>query len=179
MSNIKKIKSYIPKSTDVFLFDTNVWLYLYCPIGNYNRYVTEAYSVFLAKVLTIKSQIVVPAQVVSEFFNVYIKLEFERKKYLAPSKFQSFKKDFRNTHNYNDTIQEISSLIKDKILKYSTPTNDFFDELEISTILDGNNFDFNDKYFQELSRYNSYKIVTNDKDMLNCSDVEIISTQTK
>lgn len=34
---IKDIKKYAPKAMDNFFFDNNVWIYLFCPIGNHDK----------------------------------------------------------------------------------------------------------------------------------------------
>ena len=35
------LMSYEPKDDDRIFFDTNVWLYLFCPIGNYKSEIIE------------------------------------------------------------------------------------------------------------------------------------------
>ena len=45
------LMSYEPKDDDKIFFDTNVWLYLFCPIGNYKSEIIEQYSTEFYKIL--------------------------------------------------------------------------------------------------------------------------------
>ena len=45
------LMSYEPKYDDKIFFDTNVWLYLFCPIGNYKSKIIEQYSTVFYKIL--------------------------------------------------------------------------------------------------------------------------------
>ena len=44
MSKTIKISSYNLKEEDRFFFDTNIWLYLFCPIGQYRKECVEKYK---------------------------------------------------------------------------------------------------------------------------------------
>lgn len=45
------VMSYEPNDDDKIFFDTNVWLYLFCPIGNYKSEIVEQYSKLFYKIL--------------------------------------------------------------------------------------------------------------------------------
>ena len=47
MTNIFDITTYSPKKDEPFLFDANIWMYLYCPLGNYKRKTIRIYDQFL------------------------------------------------------------------------------------------------------------------------------------
>lgn len=71
------------------------------------------------KILQNKGEIYTSAMVISEFFNVYARIEFSIKKDAEPNKYINYKRDFRNTDEYKELAQKICKLINDKILKYS------------------------------------------------------------
>ena len=63
------ITDYVPKHSDKFFFDNNIWMYLYCPIGNYNKYVVDKYSDFFGKILDVKALLSV-ASSATDFINI-------------------------------------------------------------------------------------------------------------
>jgi hypothetical protein len=76
MNNIYDIDNYCPSENEGFLFDCNVWMYLFCPIGNYKSNIVYKYSTFFKKILVNKSKIFILALTISEFFNSYVRLEY-------------------------------------------------------------------------------------------------------
>ncbi|MEN8120208.1 MAG: PIN domain-containing protein [Bacteroidota bacterium] len=162
------INSYIPKSTDKFFFDNNVWMYLYCPIGNYNEYSVSKYSIFFAKILDVGAKIYVSALILSEFYNSFSRLDFN---IWRNGEEKDYKKDFRPTQRYKETSETIVTTIESRILGVAERINDEFTNIPIDEISRNcTDLDFNDSYYIELSKKCACKIVTNDRDFLNISD---------
>ncbi|RGJ30454.1 type II toxin-antitoxin system VapC family toxin [Fusobacterium varium] len=152
-------------SEDVILLDTNVWIYLFYPLGSYGKSISAKYSSFYKEILKLKCTIIVPAIVVSEFFNTCIKFEFAIFKDSDPVKYQNFKKDFRGTVEYVSVVQKLTETIKSSVLKNSLLINDCFNEMKIESILSSDQeFDFNDKALIEICKKYNAKILTHDKD---------------
>jgi hypothetical protein len=105
----------------------------------------------------------------SEFFNRSVRIELDSVKKINPQKYQDFKKDFRNTPGYNQTAKVLHDIIKKQILKIEKVIDDGFSEININRLLDDPiNYDFNDRYYQELAEIKNLKIVTNDTDFAVC-----------
>ena len=51
------VKTYTAKRLDVFFFDNNIWMYLFCPLGEYNKSRQKQYSELLKSVKTANSTI--------------------------------------------------------------------------------------------------------------------------
>ena len=172
------LMSYKPNSDDKVFFDTNVWLYLFCPIGNYKKEVIEQYNMVFYKILKSGCRIYTTSLVISEFFNTYCRIDFKIKKKEDKSKYKDYKHDFRNTEEFNILAEDICDIISNKIFKYAQKLDDNFNNMDMSNVLVADkNFDFNDKYFAQLCQDNNIKIITNDKDFLSLSNkVEIITT---
>ena len=171
------LMSYEPKDDDKIFFDTNVWLYLFCPIGNYKSEIIEQYSTVFYKILKSGCRIYTTSLVISEIFNTYCRIDFQIKKKENPTKYRVYKSDFRNTEEFNTLTEDICDIINNKIFKYAQKIDDNFNNLDMSKILIADkNFDFNDKYFSQLCEDNNMKIITNDKDFLKLSNkVEIVT----
>lgn len=171
------LMSYEPKEDDKIFFDTNVWLYLFCSIGNYKSEIIEKYSTVFYKILKSGCRIYTTSLVISEFFNTYCRIDFKIKQKENKDKYKEYKCDFRNTEEFNILIEDICDIINNKIFKYAQKLDDNFNSVDMSKILVADkNFDFNDKYIAQLCQDNNIKIITNDKDFLKLSNkVEIIT----
>ena len=162
------ITDYIPKHSDKFFFDNNIWMYLYCPIGNYNQFVVEKYSNFFGKILDVKAKIYVSSLILSEFYNTYIRLDFNIWK---GKEKKDFKKDYRPFKQCKTTSEIIINSIESRILCVSERINDEFIDIPINKLIEKIGLlDFNDSYYVELAKKNNFKIVTNDRDFENVED---------
>jgi len=168
------INLYQPKTTDKFFFDNNVWMYLYCPIGNHNAYSVSKYSDFFGKVIDAGATIFVSSLVLSEFYNSYSRLDFNIwRNGIA----KDYKKDFRKTERFRETSETIVNTIESRILGIAERINDEFVSIPIEEISEKCKvLDFNDSYYIELSKKHGCKIVTNDRDFLSITDdIEILT----
>jgi len=174
MSNIIAIDSYQPQDRDSFFFDTNIWMYLYCPMGNYRRRITRKYDGFLKRVLQAKSSIFISSLVLSEFFNAYSRLEFNLLKDKEPSKYKDFKKDFRGTEAYKRMVNSIKTIVKTQILKLAKRIDDKFSNINLDELFENiERSDFNDNYYQLLAATENIKIVTNDSDFASTRKIPV------
>lgn len=178
MHKIFDIEKYSPAEGERFLFDTNIWMYIFCPIGNYKKHIVGQYSSFLKKVIGTKAEIIINLLILSEFINSYLRLEFEIFKMRNPD--AEFKRDFRKNSSYKRITHDISSAVKN-ILKISKGVDDKFSSIDIGSIIsefEKQNLDFNDLYYQGFCQIEKVKIVTNDKDFRH-ADNEIITGNPK
>lgn len=166
--------------TDQFFFDTNVWLLLYSPVGNFQLSDQKQYSKLFEELLTKDSAIFITSMILSEISNVQLRFVF--KQWITTNKLvgMEFKRDFVGTAEYKNAVTSISELLK-KILKLPNIhlTGDNFNAINKDAVL--SNFvhiDFNDSYVVELAILNNYRIVTNDTDFLKLANkIDIISTK--
>lgn len=177
MSRIIDLRYYVPTAADTFFFDTNVWMYLYCPLGNYRRARIKAYDHFLKQIIQNKARVYISSLVLSEFFNAYLRLEFNILKKKKPKKYKDFKKDFRPTREYIELMSEIMSTIRSQILKLARRVDDRFSVLDINELFSTvEQADFNDAYYAIFSKFNSFAIVTDDGDFdMNKIDIRILT----
>lgn len=177
MSNKIDIRTYNPTREDSFFIDNNIWMYLFCPVGNYNEYSVNIYNEFFRKILQNECTIYTSSIIISEFFNAYCKVDYKIKRRSNPS-LRDYKRDFRNTPYFEELSKEVCQIIKDKILKYSIRLNDDFSTIDIDAILNENkNFDFNDMYIVKLCEDKNLKILTNDKDFLHFqNNIDVVTS---
>ena len=172
-AKIIDILSYSPRSDDLFFFDNNIWMYLFCPLGNYYQNKQDIYSSFLESTKTANSTIFINSMVLSEFSNSYLRMDFELWKNEFDKPEAHFKRDFVGSKRYQETVKEIGSGLR-SILKFCERTTDSFNAVEMSNILHHfEKIDFNDSYYLELSRLNKWKIVTDDQDFVKNGDHEV------
>jgi Zn-finger protein len=104
MIKIQDISTYIPKATDIFFFDNNVWMFLFCPIANAKKEQQKKYSQFYKEVNSVSACIWINSLVLSEFCNAWLRIEFKNWK------------NKNDKHNYNHKIQKYT-IIKRKVQK--------------------------------------------------------------
>jgi predicted nucleic acid-binding protein len=166
MPEIVDIRNYQPKASDVFLFDNSVWMYLFCPLGNYNKNKQKHYSSFFKLAQSSQSTIFINSMVISEFSNRYLRLDFEEWKKAEKKYSADYKRDFIGTERYTSTVEDLQISIN-KIMQTSEKGSDNFNAIDLSAV--GKhlaNIDFNDSYLLELAKLNNYAIVTDDQDFV-------------
>lgn len=175
MATIHNISTYAIKKDDKFFFDTNIWLYMHCSIGNYSAQLVQDYSDFYQRVKTAGATILTNTLLISEFVNTYSRLEFNIRK--KSDGLSDFKKDFRSNPTYKPLLDNINLLTEKKILKSSEKIQDSFHEFEENNFFSNpNTYDFNDEYYCYIAEKLNFKIVTNDKDFKSTNyNVEIIT----
>jgi len=77
MCKIFDIKRYSPSKDERFMFDTNIWMYIFCPIGDYKKHIVGQHSSFLKKLINAKAEVIINSLILSEFINSYLRLEFK------------------------------------------------------------------------------------------------------
>lgn len=181
-SKIINISDYTPGEGDKFIFDCNVLMYIFYTFGDYSDHLMEPYKLFFNKIAVKHDCIVYPAILLSEFTNTFIQNEYKR--YLKENHLGrnfNFKHSFKPTEEYKSTINEISEIINTQLLALPSAVilNDNFESMDVPHLfINENVFDFNDRYFGELSKLNDYYIVTNDRDFRYIDDVRIITANT-
>ncbi|MCZ2615798.1 hypothetical protein ACRFA2_04625 [Bacteroides hominis] len=172
------ISGYTPSSTDTYLFDNNIWMFIFCPIANVLKKKQREYSSFLQSILSVKASIFVTSMILSEFANAYLRLDYDLWKKDTRQYSANYKKDYLKSERYRETSKEVISSIK-AILKLTEAMPDDFHMINIDNILTlFEKIDFNDSYYIELCKTKSLKIVTDDRDFgRDCvSEITIISS---
>lgn len=161
---IYDIKEYNPSSMDSYLFDNNIWMFLFCPIGNTSLKKQKVYSNFLQAVTTCRATIFVTSMILSEFANACLRLDCELWKKDVQNYGKDYKRDYRKSEHYKMMVKTIISSIK-TILKIAKQIPDDFNSINIENILISfEKRDFNDSYYIELCKSKSLKMVTDDRD---------------
>ncbi len=178
MINVCNVVDYNPTSKDVFFFDNNIWMFLFCPIANTQRNKQKKYSNFFKSVNSVRACIWINSLVLSEFCNAWLQIEFKKWRQLPDNAFQNnFKKDFVPSDAYKKVITDIINTVR-QIVSFTEKASDNFNAVNLEKIYSElNNCDFNDSYYLELARLNNWKIVTDDTDLFknNSLNVEILT----
>ncbi|MBN2745690.1 MAG: hypothetical protein JXR34_03105 [Bacteroidales bacterium] len=179
MTKVHDISTYQPKSSDVFFFDNNVWMFLFCPIANAKKEQQKKYSDFFKLVNMVSACIWINSLVLSEFCNAWLRIEYKNWLKNPKNVNKDYKKDFVKSDAYIETIKEIKFALN-QIRNQTEKTTDEFNSINFDNVLSElENCDFNDSYYLELARQKKWIIVTDDSDFFknNKLDVEIISAK--
>lgn len=159
-------KDFDFKTNQSFLFDTNVWMFLFCPIGNYREKKQQAVSKFFERVLSShNNQIVIISSIVSEFANAFLRLDFKLWKDREKLYGADFKRDYFSTQHSKDTRDTIAHVLRTKILPNCERYPDSFNSLDIESIIKlYKTLDYNDALFYHFCRDKNWHFVSDDTD---------------
>ncbi len=139
-------------------------MYLFCPLGSYEKSRQSKYSSFLKDVQSARGTIFTSSLILSEFINRYLRLDFNQWKNKNSLPGADFKRDYMKSCRYSEAITEIQPSIR-SILRLCEKTPDNFQAINIDQILIHlSSIDFNDGYYIELASSQNWKIVTDDRD---------------
>ncbi len=155
----------VSENEQVFI-DTNILIFLFSPdFVSSNERNIEQYSKILEILLEKDAKLHISSIVVSEFINRILRIGYEKNR----DKYPDFKKDYRNSSEYKETLKLILKELK-KILKISHKINDDFDEFDILSWYQkdiNQDLDFNDLHIAYLVEKNNLKLLSNDSDFKN------------
>lgn len=158
------IKDFTPKFNQMFFFDNNIWMFLFSPIGNYQKIKQSNISNFLQLLKSTNCDIVLNSLVLSEFSNANLKLDFKLWKEETKNYNADYKKDYLLTPRYKNTVDVVASCIN-QILKLSERYSDSFNAINTNNLLTlFVEMDFNDAYYLEICTTNKWILVSDDND---------------
>ncbi len=159
-----KLNDFSPKFNQMFFFDNNIWMFLFCPIGNYQKNKQANISSFLQLLKSKNCDIVLSSLVLSEFSNANLKLDFKLWKEETKNFTADYKKEYTLTSRYKNTLEVVVSCVN-QILKLSESYSDNFNSINSDGFLASfREMDFNDSYYLELCQSNNWILVTDDND---------------
>jgi predicted nucleic acid-binding protein len=177
--NVNNIQNLINKN--IFL-DTNIWIYLFCPLGHSKEFIVRKYSRAFNRLIHSDNKLYIDVMILSEFINRYLRLAFHV--YMENNNIESgfdFKKDYKQTDDFKENIQLIVSTIKNKILPKVSVANFNYGNKNIEELIDNlkdKMTDFNDLHFEKLCKTKGFILLTDDGDYSD-SSLDIISGNPK
>ena len=171
--NIHSIERYDFPAGKGYFFDTNIWLYIYGPIGWPDER-SDIYSRALKGIRDSKGTIYINCMIISEFINTFSRIEFKQQ-----SEFLRYK-EFRSSLKYRAIAQDIAYNVK-KIFKSTLacdPELQVINFPEVMDMFEQGKYDFNDLLFAQICRAKNLVFVTHDKDFSELG-VEILTANKK
>lgn len=167
-NNVIPISNYSIKSSDTFFFDNNIWMYIFCPLANFQKDKRQKiYSGLFSNLLSRKSHIYTNSLVLSEFANRYLRLDFDiaKRDIKTQGALNDYKRDFVGTTRYIDTAKDVKSNLL-KITTFCQRSSDEFNSINLDTIFSlFTNIGFNDSYYLHLASKKGWIIVSDDSDL--------------
>ena len=165
MSKISLANYSLDSSTRILL-DTNILINLFYPIMSSNNYMHD-YQILWGKVLDANATLLLPAMQVSEFINRCIRFQYALYKETQSSDFD-YKRDYRNTDDYRENMNNILDIVRDEILPHFSVINDNFDKIDSKKLyIYGFSYDFNDALLVGIAESFNADIITHDSDFAN------------
>lgn len=163
-----KIKDYQVASTSSYIFDTNVWIFLFAPLAGAKKYKQKMYSQLLADILSRKATIWINSLIVSEYVNAVLRLAFKQWMHNNNLYSADFKRDFRPTADYQTALADVNAQVSD-ILNICERRPDNFNHIDISAVINSMNAascDFGDAMIVDVCNHNKeIHLVSDDTDI--------------
>lgn len=173
-NEVFSLRNFEIKTNQSFFFDNNIWMYLFCPIGDYKRDKQINISKFLDQVIDKNNSIIINNLILSEFSNACLRLDFNLWKNENQFPIANFKNDYFTTDRAKEARLTISNSIR-KILKIADRYPDSFNALNIDNILTYyKSMDYNDAIIYNECRSKKWILVSEDSDFLNLAGLKMI-----
>ena len=146
-----------------YFFDTNIWLYIYGPIGWPDQR-SDAYSRALKEIRNSDGTIYINCMIISEFINAFARIEFKQQ-----TNFTRFK-EFRNSLAFRAIAQDIAYNVR-KILRNTLACDPELQAIDLPKVMDlfeQGKYDFNALLFAQICRKKILLLGLNLKIELNC-----------
>lgn len=174
-SNIFQAKAFDVKSNQSFFFDNNIWMFLFCPIANFNEVKQQAISNLFEKILSRNCVIIVNNLIISEFCNTYLRLDFNLWKEDLKTPLANFKNDYFSSKRAFDVRGDIANTVNNKILKISEKHPDSFNAVNFDEIFKTYEvLDYNDAMIYNECKNKNWILVSDDADFAKFTDINII-----
>lgn len=161
-----KASDHQPNQTYSYLFDTNIWLYIYGPVAGSQSRKQKIYSNLLNLILDRKASIYITSLVLAEYVNRVLRIGFEQWKMATVSPNANFKHDYRKTGDYKETLSDAIAQVKE-ILRITERRPDDFNAIDINSVLSSmeQSSDYNDSYLVKCCERGGMKFVSDDGDI--------------
>ena len=161
-----KLADHTPNQTYSYLFDTNVWLYIFGPVAGSNARKQRLYSELLNTIISRKGTIFITSLVIAEYVNRVLRLGQKQWNMMNGYRQSDFKHDYRPSEHYKETLEDAIAQVNE-ILKITTKRPDDFNTIDITSVLRSmsQSLDYNDSYLVKCCEVGGMKLVTDDKDM--------------
>lgn len=163
-----RISNHVVSPTDSYMFDTNVWIYLFGPVAGSNRYKQKMYSGLLKDILSRNACIFISSLVLSEYINRVLRIAFSQWKQENCMYDADFKRDYRKTEDYREALEDVVEQVRE-ILSITERRPDDFNAINVDVVLDQmtQDCDYNDSYLIKCCEKGNIKLVSDDRDVRN------------
>lgn len=172
------LKKFNVGPSDKFLFDTNIWIYLYAPIAGTDAALQSKYAQLLKEIISRGATVFITSVIVSEYVNRSLRIAFNNWKRANGLFNADFKRDYRCTKEYESDLNAVKIEVKAILASNSVSQKpDNFHNINIDDIFNrmSENCDYNDAYIIKTCEQDNIILVSNDKDFQNLnSPVKLI-----
>ncbi len=169
------IANYRFSAGEKIFIDANVLLFLYPPTGKPKSRGAAVYSNALSKLLKAKAQSVVDALVLSEYFNRYLRLEYEALKEDYP-RFKDFRSSILGRKISENAVADIK-----EIVRHAAPHDTCLARDDLFSVLKempNGAIDFNDGLIIKNCLKHGWKLLTDDGDC-TIGGIELLTANPK
>lgn len=166
---VDKLKDHNVSPMNSYLFDTNVWIYIYGPMADSEKKKQGQYASLLRDIIDRKAGLFINSMVLSEYINRVLRIEFGQWKNNNGLFDADYKRDYRPTKDFEVALADVKAQVKDILYNVTQKRPDDFNNIDINGIVNSmsNSSDFNDVYLVRCCERGNMCFVSDDKDIVN------------
>lgn len=164
-----KVDQYEVGPADCFFFDTNVWLYIFAPIGNNSKKLQQKYTTLYKAILSRGAKLQITSLVIAEYINAVLRMSFKQWKREDYGRINAdFKRDYRTTEHYSNALSDAKDQVE-MMISSATRFPDNFQNVDIVAIINRMNHlcDYNDSCLIQFCEQSGAKLVSHDQDFVS------------
>lgn len=166
---VETIKNHTVSQMNSYLFDTNVWLYIYGPMAGSEKKKQGLYAGLLREIVDRGAGLFITSMVLSEYINRVLRIEFEHWKNTTSNFDADYKRDYRQTIDYEESLADVKAQVKDILSNVPQKRPDDFNHIDVESVVNSmsNSADFNDVYLVRCCEEGKMCFVSDDNDIIS------------
>ncbi len=164
---VDNLRAHKVSPMNSYLFDTNVWIYIYGPIAGSERKKQVAYSGLLREIIDRGAGLAITSMVLSEYINRVLRIGFAQWKLRTGNENADYKRDFRPTQDFKDALADVKAQVKDILSTVTMRRPDDFNSMDVDRMVQSmsSSADYNDIYLVRCCEKGMMCIVSDDRDI--------------
>jgi len=173
------IQNHNVSQMNSYLFDTNVWLFIFGPVAGAELNKQRAYSNLLRDITDRGAGLFITSLVLSEYINRVLRINFNQWKRANQLHNADYKRDYRHTAHFSQGLEDAKSQAIDILNHCTAKYPDNFNNIDIEAIVNSMSpsFDYNDLYLVRCCERSNLILVSDDSDIpFIPSSIKLITT---
>lgn len=164
---IEHLSDHNVSQLNCYVFDTNIWLYIYGPMAGSQARKQRNYSNLLREILDRNAGLFITSLILSEYINRFLRICFDQWKSSNKLYNADYKSDYRPTPEFANSLSDVKAQVHDILSSCTARMPDDFNIMDIDSLVDSisQQADYNDIYLVRRCERKGFWFVSDDTDI--------------